>query len=461
MSKASRILLVALLGLTVSLLLGATDVAPVAEAAPAVAPVAYAQAASGSGAGSGSGSGYGHASGEAVAGTVWVESGGSYLGVDTQDVTKERMTALKLKEESGVEVRMVDRDAPAGKAGLKEHDVIQQFNGAKVESVEQLRRMIREVPPGRTVTLGISRDGQPLTLNATLAERKKNYEFNYAMPKIKAPKVVIPKVEMPDMHEFQFVVAGSGRAGLLVENLTPQLGEFFGVKDGAGVLVRSVEKGSPAEAAGFRAGDVIIRVEQDKVADRGDWRSTLRSHRSGKISVGIIRDKREQTLSLAIPEAKEQSSTWRPFGLEMDLDLDDLNIDLEDMDIEINQLGPQMELLRPQMERLKPQMELLKPQMERLKPQMERLMEKLRPQMEQMKRELSARLSASLTQGRDQLRQAMELTREQVTSATRQTQTEATRAARQAQREAQRALEQQRKELEKVREMMRRRAEMD
>src|SRR5690348_1471071 len=86
-------------------------------------------------------------------------SGSSYLGVDTRDVTSDRLDALKLKEEKGVEVTMVDQDAPAGKAGLKEHDVVLTMNGTAVESVEQLRRLIREVPPGRVISLGISRSG--------------------------------------------------------------------------------------------------------------------------------------------------------------------------------------------------------------------------------------------------------------------------------------------------------------
>jgi len=71
-----------------------------------------------------------------------------------------------------VEVTLVDQDAPAGKAGLKEHDVILTLNGTQVESVEELRRIIREIPPGRLVTLGISRDGQPLTIKAQLEDRK-------------------------------------------------------------------------------------------------------------------------------------------------------------------------------------------------------------------------------------------------------------------------------------------------
>jgi membrane-associated protease RseP (regulator of RpoE activity) len=441
MSKALRILLVSLLGLSASVWLGATGMAPVAAVAPAAeAAQATAAAPPAEGSGAGSGSGVGVGGGE----SVWSDSGGSYLGVDVQDVTKERVAALKLKEERGVEVNMVDQDAPAGKAGLKEHDVILEFNGARVESVEQLRRMIHEMPPGRTVTLGISRDGQPLTLNATLADRGKSYSFAYTGPKVKMPKVVIPRMpEIPDMQGMQIVVAGSTNSGLLVENLTPQLGEFFGAKDGAGVLVRSVEKGSPAEAAGFKAGDIIIRVEQEKVADRGDWRSAMRNHRSGKVSIGIIRDKREQTLSLVLPEAKEQSSVWRSNGqMELDLDLDDLNNELEDMDIEINQLGPQMELLRPQMERLRPGPERIK-------------------EMLRLKKELSGQLTASLKQEHGELHQALVLAHPDSIGAVHKMQAETACAVHKARLEAQRALAQQRKQFGKARLMMLHRVEMD
>ncbi len=400
MSKASRILLIALLALSASVWLGATGVAPAApvEVAQATAPVQPSE-----GMGEGSGSGFGFAFGE-----------GSYLGIDSQDVTKERMADLKLKEERGVEVLMVDADAPAGKAGLKEHDVILEFNGTRLEGVEQLRRLIHETPAGRSVTLGISRDGQAMTLTATLADRGKSYTMSSEHKVFKMPKVVIPK--MPPIGDV-IVISGSASSGLLVESLTPQLGEYYGVKNGEGVLVRSVEKGSPGEAAGFRAGDVIVRVEKDKVADRGDWRSAMRSHRSGKVSIGIIRERKEQTLSLALPESKDQSRVWR---MEMP-ELEDLDIDLDQMDIEIDRLGPEMERLN---------------------------------------RELNGQLSASVTQGRDEMRKAMALAREQQRAAQR-VQLDATRAAQKARLDALRALAQQRKQLEKARVKMLQQREMD
>ncbi|MFY9979132.1 MAG: PDZ domain-containing protein, partial [Candidatus Sulfotelmatobacter sp.] len=99
----------------------------------------------------------------------------SYLGVDIADITSDRVAALKLKQEQGVEVTMVDQDAPAGKAGIKDHDVILSMNGTEVESKSQLQRMIHETPPGRMVTLVLSRDGQPMTIKLQLADRSSEF----------------------------------------------------------------------------------------------------------------------------------------------------------------------------------------------------------------------------------------------------------------------------------------------
>lgn len=246
------------------------------------------------------------------AGQPWVfssEDGGtsSYLGVDIADVSKDRMGALKLKEEKGVEVTMVDQDAPAGKAGIKEHDVILSMNGTPIESGAQLRRMIHETPPGRAVTLGLSRDGQPLTLQVALADKHK--EYSWAGPKpdihVNIPPIHIPDIDIPSMN--MVVVTSSARSGLMVENITPQLGDFFGVKDGNGVLVRTVEKGSRAEKAGFRAGDVIIKINSQPVHDTSDFSHAVKSRNGNSVSVGVVRDKKEQTLNLTLPERKESS----------------------------------------------------------------------------------------------------------------------------------------------------------
>ncbi len=278
-----------------------------------------------------------------VSGYASEESGtNSYLGVDIADVTSDRLSALKLSKEEGVEVTMVDQDAPAGKAGLKEHDVILTMNGTPIESGAQLRRMIRETPPGRVVTLGISRNGQPLTLKAQLAERGRFVSgmpaksFHFEMP----PMPVMPEIDIP---VSVVVVHSAMRSGLMVENLTPQLGEYFGAKEGHGVLVRSVEKGSRADKAGFHAGDVIVRVDKDAVTDSSDFSHALQMHRSGgPVSIGIIRDKREQTLTLTLPERKQSGGL---FGDE-DFTFPDVeaNINLDELNTEMARIRPQMEL---------------------------------------------------------------------------------------------------------------------
>lgn len=229
----------------------------------------------------------------------------SYLGVDISDVTAERLSALKLKEEKGVEVTMVDQDAPAGKAGIKEHDVILTMNGTSIESGAQLRRMIHETPPGRVVTFGLSRDGQPMTVKVQLADKHK--EFSMTGPQMKDFQVRIPEIHVPDIDipPIQIMVTSSARSGLTMENITPQLGDFFGVKNGNGVLVRSVEKGSRAEKAGFRAGDVIVKVNDQVIHDTSDFAHGMKSRSGKSVNVVVVRDKKEQTLTLSLPDSKE------------------------------------------------------------------------------------------------------------------------------------------------------------
>lgn len=236
-------------------------------------------------------------------------AGRSYLGVDIQDVTKERVNTLKLKEERGVEITMVDADAPAGKAGLREHDVILEFNGTPVESGEQLRRLLRETPPGRTVALGISRDGAPMKISVQLAEHSQvvAQSFPRVMPAV--PRVpAFPRNSM-DFPSFQLQTYSSV-LGAQTENLTRQLGEYFGVKNGEGILVRSVEKGSAAEKAGLKAGDVIVRADNEKLTDRTDLTQILRKHRGGgPLNLVVMRDKHEQTITVTLPDRGSRDSS--------------------------------------------------------------------------------------------------------------------------------------------------------
>jgi len=318
----------------------------------------------------------------------------SYLGVDIADVTTERLSALKLKEEKGVEVTMVDQDAPAGKAGIKEHDVILTMNGASVESGAQLRRMIHETPAGRVVALGLSRDGQPMTVKVQLADKHKEFAFVGPKPDlhVNIPDIHIPDIDIPAMN--MVVVTSSARSGLMVENITPQLGDFFGVKNGNGVLVRLVEKGSRAEKAGFRAGDVVVKVNGQAVHDTSDFAHGVKSRSGDSVPVVIMRDKKEQTLTLSLPSRKESGDLFEEESFESEPLLNaESMVKMSELSNQLAQLKPDMLLAtensRKAAEEIRrefsKQQKEFQRQTQRQRQQMQRDMEKLQRELRLMK----------------------------------------------------------------------------
>jgi len=322
--------------------------------------------------------------------------GRSYLGIDIQDVTADRVGPLKLKEERGVEITMVDQDAPAGKAGLKEHDVILEFNGTAVDSEEQLRRLLREMPPGRTVKVGISRDGNPMQISVQLGDRNKIFAQS-------RPKVVIPAIpRTPQVFNFDNnpgfslqLNMYSPSLGIQTENLSRQLGEYFGVKDGEGILVRSVEKGSPAEKAGLKAGDCIVRADNEKLSDRADLSHILRNHRDGgKVTLGIIRDKHEQTIVVELPQKSSSDSSWHYFDWEqMESVWREMEDQFENLEPEINR-ARDIASLRAQAEVAKAtrQVNELQPRMDRAMRQAESKLRQAQKALEQREKELKNKL---------------------------------------------------------------------
>jgi serine protease Do len=341
----------------------------------------------------------------------------SYLGIDIEDITTDRLGVLKLKEEHGVEVTMVDQDAPAGKAGLREHDVILTMNGTPIESRPQLQRIIRETPPGRVVTLGLSRDGQPLTIKVQLARRSefahmsdkdwekemqradgnKDYNIHVEVP----PIPNMPDFDMPNIGVVY--VHSSVRSGLMVENLTPQLGEFFGAKNGSGVLVRSVEKGSRAERAGLHAGDVITRVGDQPVHDTSDFTHALHAHSAGTVRIAVLRDKKEQILTITLPERKDSGEMFEESleAPELDAETQDAISKAQD---EIAKLRPQMELITAQ--NRKAYEDLRKSFLDQQK--------QIKKQMEKVQQELTPEVREEIEKSREKLQQELEKLRREM-----------------------------------------------
>jgi serine protease Do len=235
--------------------------------------------------------------------------GGSWLGVETQEVTPEKAKSLKLSPEHGALIGKVLPDSPASKAGLKENDVVTEINGQRVEGTTQFRRMIRETPGGRAVQLSVWRDGKQQTITATLG---KSEERHGAMMKVSPQAFAfrIPEMptmpEIPEIHNFGWdsgmSLSGKPRLGIDAENLTGQLGAYFGVPEGEGVLVRNVNTDSPAEKAGVKAGDVITTFNGERIRTAGELREKLAGIEGGKsVTLGVLRNKSDVKLTVELP----------------------------------------------------------------------------------------------------------------------------------------------------------------
>ena len=230
--------------------------------------------------------------------------GGSFLGVDAAEIDSNRARALNLKEEYGVEITRVDDGSPADKAGLKAEDVVLEYNGQRVEGIEQFQRLVHETPAGRNVKLLISRNGSVQTLTANIGTRKSKLFQGSAKDLLGGGGFDFPNIQIPDMPGG-FTTWRSSMLGVEAESLGSQLAEYFGVKEG--VLVRAVIKGSAAEKAGMKAGDVITKVDQTRVTSPGEVSSAVRSARSRKsFPIELMRDHREMTITVTIDEDRSE-----------------------------------------------------------------------------------------------------------------------------------------------------------
>jgi serine protease Do len=269
---------------------------------------------------------------------------GSQIGAMTQDLTAEEIKGLS-GVTSGVRIQEVDEDSPAAKAGLREGDIVVEFDGERIRSARQFGRMVEETASGRTVRLGIVRNGQRQTVDVTPESRAFSWGFDGDRigrdiarslrdlepqlrewePRLREQmREIEPRLREqmrelePRFREFQWdppafnfdydwnMIPGTtrGRLGVQTETLTPQLADYFGVKDG-GVLVSSVTPESAAAKAGLKAGDVITSIDGGRVRDYDDLLRELRD-KSGEVTIGIVRDKKESTVKTTIEQSERR-----------------------------------------------------------------------------------------------------------------------------------------------------------
>jgi len=226
-------------------------------------------------------------------------TGGSFLGVNVREIDSERAKELKLKEVHGVEITGVEEESPAEKAGLKKGDVVQDYQGQRVEGTQQFIRLVRETPAGREVKMTVIRNGAAQAVTAAIGSRKAKLQrqsYSFSSPRF--------DVWIPDIPRA-FTSWRSPMLGVEGESVEGQLATHFGVKEG--VLVRSVVKGSAAEKAGIKAGDVILRVEKEEVKSPRELSSAIRSHRSkNTLAMSLMRERKETSVQVTLEDEAER-----------------------------------------------------------------------------------------------------------------------------------------------------------
>lgn len=238
---------------------------------------------------------------------------GSQIGVTIRDVEQSDATTNKLAAPTGVVIEEVSEESPAAKAGLKQGDVVVEFDGERVRSVRQFTRLVQETPAGRKTQAAVMRSGQ--RVNVTIEARDGNgfmfadgklsalqdlaRDFSFDMPRPAAPPTPPASPRPPVAPAFPdfdtFIWRSNNGLGITVGDLSHQLAEYFGTKDG--VLVTSVADDSAAFKAGIKAGDVITSLNGSAVTSPSDLRQRIRGLQDGEeFTVAVMRDKKPLTL---------------------------------------------------------------------------------------------------------------------------------------------------------------------
>ncbi len=238
-----------------------------------------------------------------------------YLGVEITDVDAQKAQALKLKEVRGALVTLIDHDAPAAKAGIVANDVILAFDGQQVQNAQQFLKLLHKASPNSKVSIEISRDGNIRTLAVQLTDRRALDHEVWA--RIGDGGDVFPQTpggmgmfsgsgDSPVSGGFHLPFFGKTlNVGAMVEPLTSQMAEYLGVA--SGLMVKQVARKSEAALAGLRAFDVILKVGAENMTNVAAWDRALRANQGKPIQVTILRNRKQQVLTLQVDSKHPQS----------------------------------------------------------------------------------------------------------------------------------------------------------
>lgn len=235
----------------------------------------------------------------------------SMIGVRLSDVQADQVKTYKLSKAEGAIVESVNPNSPAVAAGIREKDVIVEFDGERVRSVGHLTRLVAETPAGREVGLVVMRDGRRINLqikpeagNSTWFDPRFSGMIDADEIRRYAEQAGRSAREMgrniPEMvGRMREGTATRGRLGVSIQEVTPDLAEYFGVK--SGVMVASVMADSPASKAGLKAGDVITAVNGKGVGSPSEVVQALPSGAGPyDVKLTVVRDKKEMSLTATL-----------------------------------------------------------------------------------------------------------------------------------------------------------------
>ena len=263
----------------------------------------------------------------------------AWLGVYTQDITPELRDGMNYNG-AGALVSRVVPGSPADRGGIERGDVIVRLGGHDVDSPGELVSAVGAATADATVDVTVVREGAKKPLRVRLASRSEGGDADDETPAPRMPEMRgdrrmppdgmespdtprapgTPRVLMkrpgesdeiigpemigalPDM--FGGGTAGRGRLGVRIESLNPDLATYFGSRDARGALVLDVIDGSPAQKAGIRAGDVIMRLDNKPIASADDLTEAVRSS-DGAASITLMRHGARQTVRAELGDAPQ------------------------------------------------------------------------------------------------------------------------------------------------------------
>jgi len=276
-----------------------------------------------------------------------------FIGVYPVDMDKARQEALDYKGE-GVLVEDVVGGGPAEKAGIKAGDIIFRIDKEMIDGEKDFRAYIRDHEVGETVHVFLYRDKKEMEIPVELGKRKEDsFTIN------------VPSIEWTTESD-----ADHGFLGVESMTLDDQLAEYFGVKEGA--LVQKVVSESPAEKAGVKAGDVIVKFGDANVSGSDGLREAIRSHKpEEKVDMKLMRKGQEQVIPVTLAPVPGVSLENMSEGKSRRIiikDGEDVNIDWEEIQKSLQEAIEEIdENLRDGREDLRHEMENLKQEMHDLR----------------------------------------------------------------------------------------------